>query len=154
MFDWDPQKARANQLKHGVPFEEAATAFLDPEGLDGDEVMKRSRGLSAQGGRAGKKGKDTRAKKIDFSDIPELSQKPLLAFDIHARNGEIPLPPLFPYPAVPQNRIESKSKRLGHPSHPFPIRPTRDEIPSPPPPSILPKSRPSRRTAPAPSFFV
>lgn len=77
MFDWDPQKARANQLKHGVPFEEAATAFLDPDGLDGDEVMKRSRGLSAQGGRAGKKGKDTRAKKIDFSDIPELSEKQL-----------------------------------------------------------------------------
>ena len=77
MFDWDPQKARANQLQHGVPFEEAATAFLDPDGLDGDEVMKRSRGLSAQGGRAGKKGKDTRSKKIDFSDIPELSEKQL-----------------------------------------------------------------------------
>src|SRR3989338_7005244 len=77
MFDWDPQKARANQLKHGVPFEEAATAFLDPEGLVGDEVMKRSRGLSAQGGQAGKKGKDTRSKKIDFSDIPELSEKQL-----------------------------------------------------------------------------
>jgi len=29
MFDWDPQKAKANQLKHGVSFEEAATAFLD-----------------------------------------------------------------------------------------------------------------------------
>ena len=31
--------------------------------------MKRSRGLSAQGARAGKKGKDTQPKKIDFSDI-------------------------------------------------------------------------------------
>src|SRR3989338_1566708 len=39
--------------------------------------MKRSRGLSAQGGRAGKKGKGTRPKKIDFSDIPELSEKQL-----------------------------------------------------------------------------
>jgi uncharacterized DUF497 family protein len=29
MFDWDPQKATANQLKHGVSFEEATTAFLD-----------------------------------------------------------------------------------------------------------------------------
>jgi uncharacterized DUF497 family protein len=29
MFDWDPKKAQANQLKHGVSFEEAATAFLD-----------------------------------------------------------------------------------------------------------------------------
>jgi len=38
MFDWDPQKAQANQLKHGVSFEEAATAFLDPEGLDGEDL--------------------------------------------------------------------------------------------------------------------
>lgn len=38
MFDWDPQKARANQLKHAVPFEEAATAFLDPDGLDGEDL--------------------------------------------------------------------------------------------------------------------
>ena len=38
MFDWDPQKAEANQLKHGVSFEEAATAFLDPEGLDGEDL--------------------------------------------------------------------------------------------------------------------
>jgi uncharacterized DUF497 family protein len=35
MFDWDPKKEKANQLKHGVSFEEAATAFLDPDGLDG-----------------------------------------------------------------------------------------------------------------------
>ncbi|MGH7772744.1 MAG: BrnA antitoxin family protein [Candidatus Binatia bacterium] len=39
--------------------------------------MKRSRGSSARGGPAGKKGKDTRPKKIDFSDIPELSEKQL-----------------------------------------------------------------------------
>ena len=39
--------------------------------------MKRSRELSAQGGRAGKKGKDMRPRKIDFSDIPELSEKQL-----------------------------------------------------------------------------
>jgi uncharacterized DUF497 family protein len=38
MFDWDPEKATANQLKHGVSFEEAATAFLDPEGLDGEDL--------------------------------------------------------------------------------------------------------------------
>jgi uncharacterized protein len=37
MFDWDSQKAQANQLKHWVSFEEAATAFLDPEGLDGED---------------------------------------------------------------------------------------------------------------------
>ena len=38
MFDWDPQKAKSNRLKHGVSFEEAATAFLDPAGLDGDDL--------------------------------------------------------------------------------------------------------------------
>lgn len=38
MFDWDPQKAKGNRLKHGVTFEEAATAFLDPDGLDGEDL--------------------------------------------------------------------------------------------------------------------
>jgi uncharacterized protein len=38
MFDWDPGKAKSNRRKHGVSFEEAATAFLDPVGLDGDDV--------------------------------------------------------------------------------------------------------------------
>ena len=38
MFDRDPHKARANRLKHGVSFEEAATAFLDPDGLDGEDL--------------------------------------------------------------------------------------------------------------------
>ena len=39
--------------------------------------MKRSRGSSARGERAGRKGKSTRRRKIDFSDIPELSEKQL-----------------------------------------------------------------------------
>ena len=34
MFSWDPRKALKNFEKHGVPFEEAATVFGDPEGLD------------------------------------------------------------------------------------------------------------------------
>ncbi|HKY07433.1 MAG TPA: BrnT family toxin [Candidatus Binatia bacterium] len=38
MFDWDPRKAKNNRRKHGVSFEEAATAFLDPVGLDGADV--------------------------------------------------------------------------------------------------------------------
>jgi uncharacterized DUF497 family protein len=38
MFDWDPTKGRSNRRKHGVSFEEAATAFLDPSGLDGEDV--------------------------------------------------------------------------------------------------------------------
>jgi uncharacterized DUF497 family protein len=29
-YHWDPAKARANLAKHGVSFEEAATAFGDP----------------------------------------------------------------------------------------------------------------------------
>jgi uncharacterized DUF497 family protein len=38
MFDWDPRKAQSNRRKHGVSFEEAATAFLDPDGLDGEDL--------------------------------------------------------------------------------------------------------------------
>ena len=37
MFSWDPQKAVINFQKHGVPFEEAATVFADPEGLEWDD---------------------------------------------------------------------------------------------------------------------
>jgi uncharacterized protein (DUF4415 family) len=40
-------------------------------------MMKRSRGSSARGGRAGKNEKSMKPKKIDFSDIPELSDKQL-----------------------------------------------------------------------------
>jgi hypothetical protein len=32
-FDWDPKKAAANQVKHGVAFEGAITAFDDPFAL-------------------------------------------------------------------------------------------------------------------------
>lgn len=38
MFDWDSRKAKSNELKHGITFEEAATAFLDPAGLDGEDL--------------------------------------------------------------------------------------------------------------------
>jgi len=34
VFSWDARKANANLRKHGVSFEEAATVFGDPEGLD------------------------------------------------------------------------------------------------------------------------
>ena len=30
-IEWDPAKAAANRLKHGVAFEEAATVFFDPQ---------------------------------------------------------------------------------------------------------------------------
>ena len=29
LFEWDPDKARANAKKHGVTFDEASTAFAD-----------------------------------------------------------------------------------------------------------------------------
>ncbi len=29
-FEWDPEKARINEAKHGVAFEEALTVFADP----------------------------------------------------------------------------------------------------------------------------
>ena len=29
IYEWDPKKAKANQRKHRVSFEEAATVFLD-----------------------------------------------------------------------------------------------------------------------------
>jgi len=32
-FEWDSVKARANQTKHGVTFEQAATVFSDPMAL-------------------------------------------------------------------------------------------------------------------------
>lgn len=32
-FEWDPDKAASNLRRHGVSFEEAATAFADPHGL-------------------------------------------------------------------------------------------------------------------------
>jgi uncharacterized DUF497 family protein len=32
-FDWDPRKNTANQRKHGVSFEEAATVFSDERAL-------------------------------------------------------------------------------------------------------------------------
>lgn len=32
-FEWDTRKARRNVEKHGVTFEEAATAFADPQSL-------------------------------------------------------------------------------------------------------------------------
>ena len=44
-FEWDPNKAASNLEKHGVAFEEAATAFGDPLSLtiaDPTIPMKRT----------------------------------------------------------------------------------------------------------------
>ena len=38
MFTWDTAKAITNFEKHGVSFEEAASVFADPDGLDWEDV--------------------------------------------------------------------------------------------------------------------
>ncbi|NWF71848.1 MAG: BrnT family toxin [Nitrospirae bacterium] len=52
-FEWDEAKARANRLKHDVPFEEALTAFADPLAIDAPDQYKAGRfvliGHSARG---------------------------------------------------------------------------------------------------------
>ena len=43
MFEWDTRKASANEDKHGVSFEEAASVFGDPDALDGPDVEHSGR---------------------------------------------------------------------------------------------------------------
>ncbi len=56
VFEWDEEKARPNELKHGVTFEEAKTIFNDPFAVtvpDPDHSEEPQRwldiGLSAEG---------------------------------------------------------------------------------------------------------
>jgi uncharacterized DUF497 family protein len=44
-YVWDPKKARANRKKHGVPFEEAVTAFADPLGIIVDDDVHPDRAI-------------------------------------------------------------------------------------------------------------
>jgi uncharacterized DUF497 family protein len=37
-FSWDPRKARSNERKHGVSFDEATTVFLDERALLLDDL--------------------------------------------------------------------------------------------------------------------
>ena len=37
-FEWDPEKDRENQKKHGVPFEVAQYAFTDPRRVIAEDV--------------------------------------------------------------------------------------------------------------------
>ncbi|MGE0240542.1 MAG: BrnT family toxin [Parvibaculaceae bacterium] len=52
-FEWDENKNRANQRKHGVSFEEAAQVFLDPlhvsvqDRTEDGELRWRTCGLTA-----------------------------------------------------------------------------------------------------------
>ncbi len=46
LFDWDPVKARKNQRKHGVSFEEATSVFGDPLAMnmpDPDHSLEENR---------------------------------------------------------------------------------------------------------------
>ena len=42
-YVWDPKKARSNEQKHGVSFEEAATAFADPLAIIVDDLVHPER---------------------------------------------------------------------------------------------------------------
>ena len=43
-FEWDARKAKSNEAKHGVSFEEATTVFADPLArIFGDEATFRKR---------------------------------------------------------------------------------------------------------------
>ena len=55
-FDWDPEKAEANALKHGVTFDEAGTVFGDVLSVSGSDLAHSAGehrfvtiGLSSQG---------------------------------------------------------------------------------------------------------
>jgi len=39
VFSWDARKAVSNYAKHGVPFEEAATVFADPDALHWEDLQ-------------------------------------------------------------------------------------------------------------------
>jgi uncharacterized DUF497 family protein len=44
-FVWDPRKAKANAVKHGITFEEAATVFADPLALIFEDAVHPDRAL-------------------------------------------------------------------------------------------------------------
>jgi uncharacterized DUF497 family protein len=50
-FEWDELKARLNEHKHGVTFEEAATALVDPRAIEAPDFDRPNRfvtiGMSA-----------------------------------------------------------------------------------------------------------
>ena len=40
---WDPAKARTNRARHGVSFEEAASALLDPFAIEAPDLLDPAR---------------------------------------------------------------------------------------------------------------
>jgi uncharacterized protein len=45
LFEWDPQKAQANERKHDVSFEEAAECFADPLAMVLDDPKNPGRSI-------------------------------------------------------------------------------------------------------------
>ncbi|MEJ7747061.1 MAG: BrnT family toxin [Luteimonas sp.] len=41
LFEWDERKASSNRRKHGISFEDAAEAFMDPLALSTQERVER-----------------------------------------------------------------------------------------------------------------
>lgn len=44
-YVWDPRKARSNERKHGVSFEEAVTSFADPLAIIADDLVHAERAI-------------------------------------------------------------------------------------------------------------
>ncbi len=44
-YVWDPKKARSNEQKHGVSFEEAVTSFADPLAIIADDTVHPERAI-------------------------------------------------------------------------------------------------------------
>ena len=44
-YVWDPKKARSNERKHGVSFEEAVTSFADPLAIIADDLVHPERAI-------------------------------------------------------------------------------------------------------------
>lgn len=44
-YVWDPKKARSNQQKHSVRFEEAVTSFADPLAIIADDLVHPERSI-------------------------------------------------------------------------------------------------------------
>jgi uncharacterized DUF497 family protein len=57
VYEWNTAKAKANLLKHGVSFEEAAAVFLDPLALtfaDPDHSLEEEREITIGNSSAGR----------------------------------------------------------------------------------------------------
>jgi hypothetical protein len=53
-FEWDEQKAENNATKHGVTFEEAALAMIDPLSLDFEDLVEPEKLITLAASRTGR----------------------------------------------------------------------------------------------------